>query len=79
MIRNAISELSPGEATDFVPTEKDGLVAVLEKREPIDPSGYEQAKTDLETRTLRGKRTLVFYEWLRTRRAAAGIVPAAPG
>lgn len=79
MIRNAISELSPGDVTDFVPTEKDGLVAVLEKREPIDPSGYQQAKKDIETRTLSGKRTLVFYEWLRTRRAAAGIEPAAPG
>jgi hypothetical protein len=73
MIKNAVSELNPGETTDFVPTESGGLVAVLEKREPIDPAAFKQTKTVFDSRYLRGKRNVAFYEWLRDRRSAAGI------
>ena len=47
-IKSAVRELNPGDATDFVSTEKGGLVAVLEAREPGDPSGFEKAKTNFE-------------------------------
>src|SRR5205807_7522649 len=40
MIKNAVAELSPGDTTDFVPTGTGGLVAVLEKREPVEPATY---------------------------------------
>lgn len=73
MIKNAVRELNPGEATEFVPTAKGGLVAVVEKREPADPAGYEQAKTIFETNYVQMKRMIVFYDWLRDRRQAARL------
>jgi len=72
-IKSAVSVLSPGDVTDFVPTGKGGLVAVLEKRAPADPSGYTAAKTQFETRYLFQRRGSVFVEWLRDRRKAAGV------
>jgi hypothetical protein len=73
VIKNAVVELHPGETTEFVPTEKGGLVAILEKRAPIDPAAFQQAKATFEVRYLQGKRAVVFYEWLRDRRKAAGV------
>lgn len=72
-IRNAVSELNPGDSTDFVPTDKGGLVAVLEKRDPADLAGYPQAKTTFEKAYLQSKRAAVFDEWLQDRRQAAKV------
>jgi hypothetical protein len=76
MIKNAVRELNPGDSTDFVPTEKGGLVAVVEKREPADPAGYPEAKTTFEKNYLQSKRMAVFDEWLRDRRQAARLETA---
>ena len=73
-IKSAASALNQGDVTDFVPTGKGGVVAVLEKREPADPSGYAAAKTQFETRYLFQRRGAIFVEWLRDRRKAAGAV-----
>lgn len=78
-IKSAVAELSPGDATEFVPTETGGVVAVLEKREPVDPALYEQGKLLFEQRYVRNKRTIAFYEWLRDRRGNAKIEPATAG
>jgi hypothetical protein len=75
-IKNAVAALSPGEASDFVPVSKGGLVAVLEKRAKADPAGYAEAKTQFETRYLTQRRGAVFMEWLRDRRKASGAVVA---
>jgi hypothetical protein len=75
-IRNAVLSLNPGEVSEFVPAGKGGLVAVLEKRAPADPSGYEAAKTDFETRYISQRRAAIFIEWLRDRRRAAGVTTA---
>jgi len=72
-IKNAVNELNPGDSTDFVPTEKGGLVAVLEKREPADLSEYPKIKTMFETSYLQSKRAAVFDEWLQERRQAAQL------
>ncbi len=72
-IKNAVAELSPGEASDFIPADTGGLVAVLEKRAPIDPSSYEMGKVFFESRYVQGKRSLAFFEWLHKRREAAGL------
>ena len=72
-IKNAVAALNPGDVSDFVPVEKGGLVAVLEKRAPADPSGYAAAKAQYESRSLSQKRGAVFIEWLRDRRRAAGV------
>jgi len=79
IIKNAVVELHPGETTEFVPTEKGGLVAILEKRAPLDPAAYQQAKPLFDSRYLQGKRRVIFYGWLLDRRKAAGIqVVSAP-
>jgi hypothetical protein len=75
MIKSTVSALNPGDVTDFVPVAKGGVVAVLEKRAPADPSGYADAKAQFETRYLFQRRGIVFIEWLRDRRRAAGVVP----
>jgi hypothetical protein len=72
-IKNAVNELNPGDSTEFVPTDKGGLVAVLEKREPADLAGYPQVKTTFETSYLQSKRAAVFDEWLQDRRQAAQL------
>jgi parvulin-like peptidyl-prolyl isomerase len=72
-IKNAVFVLNPGEVSDFVPAAKGGLVAVLEKRAPADPSGYDAAKAQFESRYLLQSRGAVFVEWLRDRRRAAGV------
>ncbi|MGI8480760.1 MAG: peptidylprolyl isomerase [Chthoniobacterales bacterium] len=73
MIKNAVAELASGEISNFIPTPEGGVVAVFEKRDPIDPAGYEQGKVAFDQRYLRGKRSVIFYEWLRDRRQVAGI------
>jgi hypothetical protein len=75
-IRNAVVSLNPGEVSEFVPAGKGGLVAVLEKRAPADPSGYEAAKTDFESRYISQRRAAILIEWLRDRRRAAGVTVA---
>jgi hypothetical protein len=75
-IKNAVAALSAGEASDFVPVGKGGLIAVLEKREKADPAGYAEAKTQFETRYLTQRRGAVFMEWLRDRRKASGAALA---
>ena len=76
-IKNAVAALNPGDVADFVPVEKGGLVAVLEKRDPADPAGYAAAKAQYEDQILSQSRTRAFMEWLRDRRRAAGVVPGA--
>jgi hypothetical protein len=75
-IKNAVRELNPGDTSDFVATATGGLVAVLESREPGDPAGFPQAKASFEKNYLQSKRMVVFDEWLRDRRRAAGLQEA---
>ena len=73
MIKNAVRELNPGDSSEFVPSPQGGLVAVVEKRDPADPAGYEAAKQSFEKNYLQSKRAAVFDEWLQDRRQAAGL------
>jgi hypothetical protein len=75
-IKSAVSVLNPGDVTDFVPTGKGGVVAVLEKRAPAASSGYAAAKAQFETRYLSQRRGAVFVEWLRDRRRVSGAALA---
>jgi hypothetical protein len=72
-IKNAVAVLNPGEVSEFVPAGKGGLITVLEKRAPADPSGYASAKAQFASRYLPQERAVVFVEWLRDRRRAAGV------
>ena len=73
MIKSAVRDLNPGDSSEFVPSPQGGLVAVVEKRDPADPAGYEAAKTTFEKNYLQSKRAAVFDEWLHDRRQAAGL------
>ena len=75
-IKMTASSLQPGEVSDFVglPKGAGGLLVVLEKREKLDPAVFEKSRQVLEARALTNKGDIVFYEWLRDRRHAAGIV-----
>jgi hypothetical protein len=74
-IKNSVRELNPGDASDFIPTPKGGLVTVLETRDPGDPAGFETARTNFEKNYLQSKKMVVFDEWLHDRRKAAGLQP----
>jgi SurA-like protein/parvulin-like peptidyl-prolyl cis-trans isomerase-like protein len=77
-IKTAVRELKPGDASDFVATPNGGLVAVVETREPGDPAGFAAAKATFEKNYLQSKRMVVFDEWLRERRRAAGLQQPPP-
>ena len=76
MIKSAVRELNPGDSSEFVPTDKGGLVVALETRDPADPAGYAEAKKNFEKNYLQSKRMVVFDEWLQERRRAAGLEQA---
>ena len=72
-IKQAASGLNPGGVSDYVNTPDGGLIVILEKRETIGPAQFEKVRPTLEERTLTSLGQIVFYEWLRERRRAAGI------
>ena len=75
-IKGAVAELSPGEIGNFTPTPNGGLIAIVEKRDPADPGGYEASKAMFAQRYVRGKREIAFHEWLREKREEAGLKSA---
>jgi hypothetical protein len=77
-IKQAVSEMNPGTVSDLVPQPGGGLLVVLEKREPLDAAQYAISRPLLENRNLQNKTQVVFYEWLRERRRAAGVEETKP-
>src|SRR2546423_674579 len=61
-IKNAVRELNPRDATDFVATQTGGLIATLRPRDPGPPAGVAQAQAAVEKNYLQSKRTVVFDE-----------------
>ena len=72
-IKDAVALLNPGDATDFVPSGMDGLIAILEKREPLGDASAGEKKAAFEKRILENKERIVVVEWLRDRQQAAGL------
>ena len=70
-IKDAVALLNAGDVTDFMPSGTDGLIAVLEKREPLEDAG--EKKATFEKRILQNKERIVVVEWLRDRQQAAGL------
>jgi hypothetical protein len=64
--------------TDPLPTSDGAVVALVEKRDPPDPAQAAVNRASLEERTLQGKRAMIFSEWLKERRQAAGAQATAP-
>lgn len=80
-IKGAVADLNQKEATDFVPTEAGGVVAVLQSRDKPDTAGsVDQTRSGFTNRLLRNRRDVAFREWMRDRRSDAGIKaePAEP-
>ena len=72
-IKQAASKLSPGEVSDYISTPGGGLIVVLMKRETLGPAKFEKSRATLESEALQNKSRVVFYEWLKERRRAAGV------
>src|SRR5215469_2416899 len=72
-IKEAVALLTPGDVTDFVPSGTDGLIVILEKREPLGNAIAGEKKTAFEKRVLENKERIVLIEWLRDRQQAAGL------
>ena len=72
-IKQAVADLKPKEVTEPLPAANGVMIAVVEKRDPPDPAHAVANRASLDERVLRGKRTIIFYEWLRERRRIAGI------
>src|SRR5438874_3397262 len=72
-IKDAVVLLNPGDVTEFVPSGTDGLIAILEKREPLGDAGAGEKKAAFEKRILENKQRIVVVEWLRDRQQAAGL------
>jgi hypothetical protein len=72
-IKDAVVLLNSGDVTDFVPSGTDGLIAILEKREPLGDASAGEKKAAFEKRILQNKERIVLVEWLRDRQQAAGL------
>ena len=72
-IKEAVALLNTGDVTDFVPSGTDGLIAILEKREPLGEASSGEKKAAFEKRILENKERIVLIEWLRDRQQAAGL------
>lgn len=75
-IKQAVAELRPNEVSEPLPTNDGALIAILEKRTPPDEAQTTVKRAEINERILRGKRTVIFYEWLRERQRAAGVATA---
>ena len=73
MIKEAVAFLNPGDVTDFMPSGTDGVIAILEKREPLGDASAGEKKAAFEKRILENKERIVVVEWLRDRQQAAGL------
>ena len=72
-LKDAVAFLNPGDVTDFMPSGTDGLIAILEKREPFAEASAGEKKATFEKRIRENKQRIVLVEWLRDRQQAAGL------
>jgi len=72
-IKEAVALLNPGDVTEFMPSGIDGLIAILQKREPLGDASAGAKKAVFEKRILENKQRIVLIEWLRDRQQAAGL------
>ena len=72
-IKGAVADLNPGQVSEFTRTTDGGLIAVLEKREPLDEAQFAQARPLLDQSYVRNMSSLIFFEWLRDRRRDSGF------
>jgi len=66
-IKNAAAQLSPGEVSQFIPTADGGLIAVLEKREPLNEAQFAAKRATMDACMREGREQIAFFEWLQAR------------
>jgi hypothetical protein len=76
----AASELKEGQLSPFIPSSSTsptssggGLLVYLAKKQPADEKQFEQEKTQLAEEIVSQNREALFHQWIKLRRAAAGI------
>lgn len=74
LIKQTASTLPAGSVSDYVGAANGGFVLVLEKRDEPTNADFEKVRATLEENALANKGAIVFYEWLRERRHAAGVI-----
>ena len=72
-VKNAVALLNPGDVSDFVPSGTEGVIAILEKREPFAEANAGEKKRAFEKRILENKERIVLVEWLHERQQASGL------
>jgi peptidyl-prolyl cis-trans isomerase D len=72
-IKNSVAFINAGEVTEYVSPGTDGLIAILDKREPLEGASAGEKKAAFEKRILDNKERIVLVEWLRDRQQAAGL------
>ena len=75
-IMGRASEMNEGELSEFTPTNDGGLLMHIDKRLPVDDSGFEKEKPMIANNLDRMKKEAAFQQWLKERRIAAGFVEA---
>ncbi|MEO7318959.1 MAG: peptidyl-prolyl cis-trans isomerase [Chthoniobacteraceae bacterium] len=69
-------EMNEGELSDFSPTGTGGLLIHIDKRLPVDESGFEKEKTMIANSLEETRKMAALQQWLKERRIAAGFVEA---
>jgi hypothetical protein len=72
-IKDAVAYLNLGEISDFFPSDNNGLIAILEKRESSADANNPAKKAAFEKRVLNNKRQIVFLDWLRDQQQEAKV------
>ena len=78
MIKNAVADLHANEVSDPLATSNGAAIAVVEKRDPPNPAQAAANRASLDDRVLRGKRAMMFSDWLQERRRVAGVQATIP-
>lgn len=73
MLQFRAANLASGAISDLIDSPTGGVVAFLEKVDPVDDSKWNEQKKDVLAQFQNDKRAVVFGEWLRGQRAAANI------
>jgi hypothetical protein len=65
-IKDAVALLNPGDVTDFMPSGTDGLIAILEKREPLGDASAGEKRQPSKREFLRTRSVLLLWNGCAT-------------
>ena len=74
-IMTAAADLNVGQLSPVDPTADGSVIVFVENRLPLDEEKYKAGKARVVEQLTRNQRHVLFSEWLKLRRAAAGLQP----